>query len=81
MRTSPLAKALTKKTHGMGVPGWMIPILYIPPAIIFLVTNWMWHMFIPAGVLHLYMTVRYRNDEYWLKNLVNALRTPQDLRP
>ena len=81
MKTAPLAKALTRKSHAAGVPGWMIPILYIPPAAVFIATEWMWQAFIPSAVLHLYMAFKYRKDEYWLKNLVDALRSPQSLRP
>ena len=78
---APLAKALTKKAHSIGVPGWIVPVLYIPPTIIFLLTRWLWHLYILSVILHLYMTARFRRDEYWLSNLIDALSSPEDLEP
>ena len=81
MKKAPLAKALTKKTHSIGIPGWIVPVLYIPPTIIFLLTRWLWHLYILSVILHLYMTARFRRDEYWLSNLIDALSYPEDLEP
>lgn len=81
MKRAPLAKALTKKARTIGIPGWIIMLLYIPPAIIFITTRWLWHLFLLSFFLHIYMAARYRRDEYWLANLIDALSSPEDLEP
>lgn len=81
MRSSPLARALTIKRYGLGVPMGLLALIWLPSIIIFLVTQWMW-FFLPFSlVLFLIAKAIYKKDENTMKYFYEALKRPQHYDP
>lgn len=81
MRISPLARALTVKRFGMGIPMPLIAAIWLPPVLILIITQWMWFFFPVSLVLHLVAKAIYKKDENTLKYFIEALRRPQHYDP
>lgn len=76
-----LAKALTKSYHQMGAPTLMVLPCYVIPLIVLILTGFLWELFIPGVIIHIFMAVKFRKDEYWFKNHIDALKEDQHLEP
>ena len=81
MRTARLARALTKHANTFGIPIMIVVLLYIIPALVLLVTGWLWELFIVSIALHLWLRAKFRKDEYWLDNSLDAPREGSYLEP
>lgn len=76
-----LARALTKSYHQMGAPALLVLPCYLIPAAVLIATGFLWVLFIPGVITHLYLRYKFRKDEYWLANYIDALREDQYLEP
>ena len=81
MNTAPLARALTKPFFTAGAPLVLVLPLYIIPGVALIVTGWLWELFIPGAIIHIWIRLKFRKDEYWLANMVDALKEEQYLQP
>lgn len=81
MRRARLARALTKHANTFGIPIMIVAILYIIPAFALVITGWLWELFIVSIVIHLWLRAKFRKDEYWLDNYIDALKEPGYLKP
>lgn len=81
MRISPLARALTTKRFGLGVPMGILAAIWLPSIAILLITQWMW-FFLPVSlVLFLIAKAIYKKDENMLKYFIDAMKRPQHYDP
>lgn len=76
-----LSRALTKHANTFGIPIMIVVVLYIIPAMVLVVTGWLWELFIVSIILHIWLRLKFRKDEYWLDNYVDALKEPGYLEP
>ena len=81
MRTARLARALTKHANTFGIPIMIVVVIYVIPAFTLILTGWLWELFIVSVALHLWLRVKFRKDEYWLDNYLDALKEPGYLEP
>ena len=81
MRTARLARALTKHANTFGIPIMMVVVIYLIPALILLITRWLWELFIVSGIVHFWLRLKLRKDEYWLDNYMDALKEENYLEP
>ena len=83
---APLAKAMTKTPHPFGAPITFILPCYLIPIFLLLIfyklLNFIFWEPIPVGIfMHVWITVKFRKDEHWFSNYMDALKTNQYLEP
>ena len=81
MNETRLAKALTKHYYALGAPGIAVMLCYLIPGMVWLCTGWLWELMLAGGIVHLFLRYRYRKDEYWVRNYIDALRMKNHLEP
>ncbi len=81
MRESRLARALTKSFHQMGAPALLVLPCYLIPIMVFVLTGFLWELIVPGVIVHLYLRYKFRKDEYWLANYMDAIKEDQYLEP
>lgn len=80
MKTAYCARALTKHSFGMGAPIGMVAPCYLIPAVLGLAFG-LWETFLVGIIVHIWLRMKYRKDEYWFSYLIESLQEEQDLEP
>lgn len=76
-----VAKALVSTTDKGKVPFMYLACIYMIPLAILMATSWLWHMFIPAVLLHLALKVVYKKDEHMIRYFIKEMTSPEVLEP
>jgi len=76
-----VAKALTNGTDNGKTPISVLLLIYIIPAFVLLFTRAVWQLFIPAFVIHMIIRHFYKKDPFYLRYLIDELRTPERFEP
>lgn len=74
MKTSPLARGMTRNRYSMGAPSHLIVPGYFIAAAVWLITRYFWYLLPVALVIHAVFAAFYRKDEYELNNFIRTLK-------
>lgn len=81
MKKEKICKALVKESFALGAPVLLVLACYLIPIIIFVIAPTLWIFLVFGILLHVFFTIKYRRDQYYVKDFVRSLFEKDYLDP
>lgn len=81
MRTTPLARALTRELFMFGMPTELVGIIWGISILLIVFNTKLWPILFLSAILHYILVRIFKKDHYLLKNIISEFKRPETLEP